>query len=256
MKKELIIIVGANGEIGTEYINSLKTNLNIEILAVTLSKPYHDPSINNIRVDVRDYEAIEQALAHINLQDYLRVIYLHSIGTDVFEWTNYPQKLYRKTIPESVYDSNVNTFKYLLRYLSEKLKRTNTELKVVQIAGVADKYGFMVIESFHECKKITRAYARDLCDLYPNISGLTINITSCITKSALEVRPFADTSKGWLTPQEVVSESISSILSSECGYQEINILKPLPSFNPQEYYENQDRIYEKWAKEIGIKKAM
>jgi hypothetical protein len=122
----------------------------------------------------------------------------------------------------------------------------------VIIAGVADKYTPFVIESFCEVKFILRQYIQSAVGLYPEwCSGLSINITSTITKSALAVRKFAQT-EFWLTPEEVVERSIEELVANKKGYKEIDIIKNSPQFI-KGYYENDKVLYEKWSKETGIR---
>jgi hypothetical protein len=127
-----------------------------------------------------------------------------------------------------------------------------TTLKISCIAGTADKYSPFVIESFCEAKYIVKQYIQSQCHLHPTwISGLSINVTSTITKSALAVRPHADTTY-WFLPEEIVKESFDVLLKRAFGYSEIDLVKESPHF-VEGYYENNHLLYEKWSRETGIK---
>ena len=73
----------------------------------------------------------------------------------------------------------------------------------IDFAGVSDKYSPFVIESFVEAKYILRQYIQSQCKIHDWISGLSINVTSTVTQSALKVRPYANT-EYWLSPSEFV----------------------------------------------------
>ncbi len=161
-----------------------------------------------------------------------------------------------QTIDPGVYDTNVNSFKYLFRYLLKRVCKLNEGgkdilLRTAIIAGTADKYTPFVIEDFCEAKFILREYIRSATGRFPEwCSGLSINVTSTVTKSALEVRPYAET-EFWLTADSVVDHSINELILKNTGYVEIDVIKPSPNFTPG-YYEDRDLLYEKWSKETSI----
>jgi len=150
----------------------------------------------------------------------------------------------------------VNSFKYLLRFLVKRVREVrqegkNIELKTAIIAGVSDKYSPFVIEGFCEVKFILREYIRSYVTRFPEwFSGLSINVTSTITKSALGVRPYANT-EFWLTPSDVVEKSYEQTVSNDEGYKELDVIKFSPEY-ADDYYENQEKLYIKWSKETGI----
>ena len=255
--KKLIIIAGAAGEIGSGYAKAISEK-NTDVIAVVRNKKlsFISPFIKEVLCHLDDEKSIEHAFSAISLEEYQEVTYLHTIGVAKFARRGYPFVKPMDTIDEDVYKTNVNSFKYLMRYLVKRIGRNNisrikTTLKLAMIGGVADKYAPFVIESFCEVKYIIRQYIQSQIVLHPTwVSGLSINITSTITTSALTVRPFANT-KYWLTPKEVVNQSLETLLENKEGYKEIDVIKKLPDFN-HGYYENNQMLYEKWSKETGI----
>ncbi len=257
-KKTLVIIAGAAGEIGTEYVKAfIEKGLNT--IGVIRNKRVEGVDSNlfeSVTCDLRSIKNIEIVFSRINLKEYNQIVYLHTIGSDKFNPRGYPDIKPMKTIDEDIYDTNVNSFKYLLRYLVSKIsvfniEENNIKLKVVIIAGVSDRYTPFVIEPFCEAKFILREYVRSYVGRFPDwFSGLSVNITSTITKSALSVRPKADT-KDWLSPKDVVTQSSDQITTMSKGYNEIDIIKYSGSFI-QGYYENNKLLYDKWSKETGI----
>ncbi len=256
--KKLVIVAGAAGEIGQAYIKKLLEK-EIEVLAILRNKDlsFENNNLRKIKINLDNEVDIDEKLSDIDIDSYGQIIYLHTIGVDKFDPRGYPEIKKMKTIPEDIYDTNVNSFKYLYRYLYRYLlKRINNngnqKLKVAIIAGAADKHTPFVIESFCESKFILREYIRSGIELYPEkVSGLSINITSTITDSALKVRPFAELTY-WLTPKEVAERSIDSLLESRNGYNQIDVIKHSPLFT-ENYYEDNELLYKKWSAETGIK---
>lgn len=257
--KTLIIIAGAAGEIGTEFCKKATEN-NIDCIgvirnnAVGLSSPF----LTQITCHLDDENSIIKAFASIDFSKYKKIVYLHTIGVDKFDPRGYPKIKPMDSIPSDVYNTNVNSFKYLLKYCVLRVKNLNEEnnkkikLKVAIIAGVADKHAPFVIESFCEAKYILRQYIQSCVGLYKGwFSGLSINVTSTITNSALKVRPHADTTF-WLKPSDVSEQSFSQLILGNSKYKEIDIIKNSPKFFTG-YYESNKILYEKWSKETGIK---
>lgn len=258
-KKQLVIIAGAAGEIGTEFTQKLVAN-NIETLGIIRNKPVSgidSPLFKTVACHLDNPEHVEQVFSQIDLARFDRIIYLHTIGTDKFDARGYPHIRPMKTIDEDIYNTNVNSFKYLLRFLGTEVRKLrnkgkNVELKTAIIAGVPDRYVPFVIEGFCEAKFILREYMRSYADRFPTwFSGLSINVTSTITKAALGVRPHADT-EFWLTPEDVAAISFAELVSSNQGYKELNVIKFSPEY-VDDYYENNEKLYTKWSKETGIK---
>jgi NADP-dependent 3-hydroxy acid dehydrogenase YdfG len=256
--KILAIIAGAAGEIGTTFCHFF-ANQQIDCIAVIRHKKLAIRSsyIQSIPCNLDIQKDIEEKFSAIRFENYDQVIYLHTIGVDKFNPRGYPAVHKMETIDPDVYNTNVNSFKYLMRFLVGKIESINKErtekttLKISCIAGVADKHAPFVIESFCEAKYIVKQYIQSQCSIHPTwISGLSINVTSTITKSALAVRPHADTTY-WFLPEEIVKESFDVLLKRVVGYSEIDLIKKSPNF-VDGYYENNHLLYEKWSRETGI----
>ncbi len=217
--KTVVIIAGVAGEIGTAFANKLTQN-NIHTIGIIRNKSVdaiQSGFFETVACHLDNPTHVAQVFSRIDLSQFDRIIYLHTIGVDKFNPRGYPNIKPMNTIDEDIYNTNVNSFKYLLKYLALKVRDLNNEgknieLKTAIIAGVSDKHGPFVIEGFCEAKMILREYIRSYLDRFPVwFSGLSINITSTITKAALAVRPYADTTY-WLSPEEVVEKSYDELL--------------------------------------------
>ena len=81
-----------------------------------------------IKCDLCDEKQIESVFSDIDFQKYSEVIYLHSIGIDKFDPRGFPNVKPMETIDVSVYNTNVNSFKYLLRYCVKRIKDVNEKI--------------------------------------------------------------------------------------------------------------------------------
>ena len=260
INKTLIVIAGAAGEIGTNYAKKFVTK-DVDVVAIIRNKQVEGIEAKNfmqVQCHLDNAASIQEAMASVDIESYAKVTLLHSIGVDKFNPRNYPNVTKLETIDPVVYDANVNSFKYVLRYIVKRVATANESgkdimMKTAILAGVGDKYAPFVIEDFCEAKMILRGYVRSYIDIYPDwFSGLSINITSTITEAAVAVRPNARL-QDWLTPEEVVDRSFDELQSNSHGYKEIDIVKFSNNFIAG-YYENDDLLYSKWSKETGIYK--
>ena len=258
-QKMLMIVAGAAGEIGTAFCReTIKNNIDCIGIARNSLINLNSPIFTQVVCNLQSEKSIQNAFVNVDFAKYKKIIYLHAIGTDKFEPRGYPNIQPIETIPEDVYNTNVNTFKYLLRYCVHRIKgsneknNSNTKFRVAIVAGVPDKYSPFVIESFCEAKFILRQYIQSSISMFPSwISGLSINVTSTITKAAVRMRPYADTTY-WLNPEEVVEKSFNELISKFSNYKEINITKDSPDYF-EGYYLSKEALYEKWSRETGIK---
>ncbi len=257
-KSTLLIIAGAAGEIGTEYCKAAIEN-QIDCIGIIRERKTGllSPRFKEIACHLDNIHDIEKAFSKINFASYERIIYLHTIGTDKFDPRGYPKIRAMNTIDPDVYHTNVNSFKYFLRFCAKQLAEINLakeekiSFRCAIVSGVADKYAPFVIESFCEAKFILRQYIQSYVHRHPDwISGLSINISSTITASALRVRPHADT-KYWLTPKDVVEKTFKMLLRKFKSYKEFDIIKYSPEF-VSNYYTDNKLLYSKWSKETGI----
>ncbi len=251
--KTLFIIGGASGEIGAEFVRRLIVSQ--QVIGISRENEL-DISSTNLRwlhFDLANPNETYKIVERMDFSKFARVVFIHSIGIDKFENIDYPRIDKIETIDPVVYNSNVNTYKYFATALIKKLGQerkggAKTQLTLAMIGSVADKHGLIFLTSFSESKNIVRGYMRDAVGRYPWVTSLAINISSTITKSALKIRPHADTTY-WLTPQEVVKKSLSTLLETTQGYKEINLYKKDPQYEP-DYYTNNDKVFRRWSKYV------
>ena len=248
--KDLIIIAGVTGEIGIDFANYYSKEYRVIGISRTGMQKDYD-NFEMLNMDLLNPEDVVEKLDTIDFDGVCNVTVLHSIGVDKFENTNYPKIEPINTIDEDVYNSNVNTFKNLVRPLIEKIEELREDgnrikLKLSMIASIADKHDVLMLTSFSESKNIVRSYMRNLSNNFSWVSAFVINVSSTVTKSALEVRPFSDT-KYWLTSKDIVSRSAKRLMSSKKEYTEIDVFKKNPAFE-KDYFSDNAKIFKRWAK--------
>ncbi len=151
--KKLLIVAGAAGEIGTEYCKmAIAHKVNCIGIVRNRRTGIKSPFFTEVVCGLDKEASIHESFADVDFSEYKEIIYLHTIGVDNFDPRGYPNIEPLKTIPLEIYDSNVNSFKYLLRYCGMKISALNDgrrdskiSLKIAIIAGVSDKYTPFVI---------------------------------------------------------------------------------------------------------------
>ncbi len=251
--KCIIVIAGASGEIGTAFVRKFVNRFPVIGISRTSKSREIHKNLSWIHVDLTKPIEVEKAFSDLDFSAYEKVILLHNVGLDKFENVNFPLIEPLRTIDEKVYDSNVNTYKYIASLFISKIEKervrgSKTELVLSSLAGVADKHGMIFLTSFVESKNIVRMYMQNATREFPWVSALVINVTSTVTKSALLVRPYAKIDSTWLLPQEVAEEAVPKLLRKKKGYSEVDIIKHDPHFD--DYYKSNKRMFKKWSREV------
>ncbi len=251
--KKLIIVAGASGEIGDVFLEKFSKLKNFDLIGISRGlKPIkHYDNLSWIHADLSKPDDLKIAFREVDFSKYKKVILIHSIGVDKFENTNFPKIEPLESIDSVVYQSNVNTYKYLTWIVIEKIeqaRKNGLKIKLIlsMLGSVADRHNVIFLTSFSESKNIVRAYIQNSVRQHNWISGLVINISSTITKSALNVRPHSDTTY-WLTPEDVVEKAFPKLVGINAGYKEMDIFKKDPNFE-KDYYNNHEKIYKRWSR--------
>lgn len=114
---KLVIVAGAGGEIGKEFCKKI-VDQKIDCLAIVRNKrvEIESPFFRETQCELTDMESVIRSFISIDFKKYREIIFLHTIGSDKFDPRGYPYIEPLETIPPEIYNSNVNSFKYLLRF--------------------------------------------------------------------------------------------------------------------------------------------
>lgn len=255
-KKKLVIITGANGSLGKAYLEKLRGVPDIECLGIVRpnpDKPNEDESV--VEADLLDEAAVAEQIARIDLSTISEVIFIHPVGKFRFEKSGKPNNDKDKDgIDDEVYRSNVETFynvvNPLLTKLSEQAALGNPiPLKLCAFGSISDRYEVPYWQSYSKAKEILRKFIRSLVGHKPNglVRGLLINLSSVDTENERKMRPNADRTY-WLKCDEIVEQTLPFLLEQGVFWQEVDVFKPDPSFDP-DYYRDLKKILKKWLRE-------
>jgi len=143
--KQCFIIAGANGEIGRGFVEKILPKHTVIAISKQHASQIHHPNLISVVVDLTKPEEVEKAFSGFDPTQYDQITFIHSIGIDKFENKQFPKIEPLETIDPVVYASNVNTYKYLARFLIKKIEAARkiklVTLKFVMIGSIADKYG-------------------------------------------------------------------------------------------------------------------
>jgi len=240
--KKLIIVSGANGSLGEEYLKNFSNKS--KFFSVGLSRRKPKKTIKNVEYffsDLLDLKKLEKEIKQINFEQASEIIFIHPVGEFKFEDNS------GKQLDKQVYDSNVLTFinvaNILLKYLEKDKK-----LIFCCFGSVSDKFDVPYWKSYTQSKKELKKIVKKLSQS-KNIRGVFVNVSTIFTGNENKLRPFADKTY-WLKPRKIVEESIKEIIFGKSGFIEIDVFEPDPDFK-NDYYLDHGSIYKKWKKEMG-----
>jgi nucleoside-diphosphate-sugar epimerase len=111
-KGVLVIVAGAAGEIGTEFIKKIiSENYNVVGIIRNSKVAIDHDNFETIQCSLDKDIDIQEKFDHLDLGRYSYVIYLHTIGVDKFNPRNYPNDVKMKNNDPDLYDTTVNSFK-------------------------------------------------------------------------------------------------------------------------------------------------
>ena len=245
MKDKLFLVTGASGKLGSVFIQNLK-KMGGNVVAFSRRK-IGAKNIAARVVNLLDKRAVMLSLDTIDFSAYAEIYLIHAVGK--FKFQEHVADISDRDgdgIDDEVYATNVLTLKNMLQCLLA-YHPTGAPIKVCAFASVSDKHDIPFWESYTKSKNIVRGYLKDLCDS-GRVQALVVNVSTVDTGNENNLRPKADKTY-WLQPQEIVSKALPKLMDLS-GYEEIDIIKEKPNFDPA-YYLNHEAILKKWKGEMG-----
>lgn len=230
----IAVVTGAGGEVGKAFLNCFRAE-EIECRGIT----HQDANL-------ADAIETENVLGSLDLRAYERIIFVHTVGRFKWEGNGIASgDADGDGIDDEVFESNVLTFKHVVRHLASLEKH----LTICNIGSISDRYGIPWWRSYSQAKNIVREQMQKLAKT-ETVRGISINVSTVQTTKECQLRPCAD-QRYWLSPDEMAKKAIPYILRGPTGYLEIDIFKDRPDFDPLEYYLNPVLVKERWLKEMG-----
>lgn len=259
---KLAIVTGANGALGRAYLNRLiNTSCVNSINCVGISRTNVREKIPGVTyiesTDLLDRENVRKKIdRELPLGNSGEVLFVHPVGRFKFEENQVPEVDHDLDgIDDEVYKSNVVTFRNVEDTLLELAKQQGlvTDFLLCGFGSVSDRYKVPYWLSYSRSKDILRQQISGKTrqnGAGPTVKGVFVNVSTVDTYNENTIRPYADKTY-WLKPDEIVDDSLQVILGqSRIRNLEMDIFKPMPGFDPEQYY-LPDNVLERWMREMG-----
>lgn len=247
MSKQLFIVTGAAGELGTLFIEKLIKRRE-HVIGISRSE-FSVSGVEIYKADLTDEVQIREALKNIHLETFQTINLIHPVGKFKFEKNHTEvQDDDKDGIDDEVYKTNVITLKNVIKDLMMGVNKTQ-KINVCAFASISDKHSIPFWKSYTKSKNIIRGYLKELCE-QNYIHALMVNVSTVDTGNENLLRPNADKTY-WLQPQEIVFETLPELVNIS-RYKEIDLYKEKPDFN-KDYYLDHEAILKKWEKEMKNK---
>lgn len=255
MNNQLVIITGANGRLGRAYLYHFSSKNDFDIISVSRSKEDDQPSVfKNIYADLLEQKNVKSEIDKIDFSVYKKIFLIHPVGKFKFQKNGiFEIDKDSNGIDDDVFSSNVVTLENILTPIIDRIKNTQTQIRVCAFGSISDRYDIPFWSSYSKSKNILRRILKSLSleeTLQDKISILFVNVSSVDTGNENKLRPHAD-KKFWLRPEEIVEKNMELLLSDFKGYKEIDTYNPIPDFDAN-YFHNNEKILKKWLKEMGM----
>lgn len=249
--KRLVIISGATGSLGREYLKHYSKEPGI--ICYGLTRREEKSPINGVRYLMSNLEnsvATREQIKKIDLNKIAEVSLIHPVGKFKFEANGLPEiDKIKDGIDDEVLTSNVDTFHNIVRPLIEQRKTYGAfPLKLIAFGSLSDNYHVPWWNSYTKSKLILRQEMMELSKRIPLVKSVFVNLCSVKTSNESKTRPYADT-RYWLSTQEVVAKSVQTIANTQQPYSEIDLFNPSPEYY-NDYYKNFDKLRNKWLREM------
>ena len=155
-------------------------------------------------------------------------------------------------IDDEVFASNVLTFLHIFNALKQKVEKIKgLRFTICAFGSISDKYNIPFWKSYTKSKDFLRGVIKSaaLNDKSKLIRAIFVNVSTTDTGNERNLRPYANR-KYWLKPKEIVKASLPLILKKKDIWNELNIYKPNPNFDPT-WYTNHENVLKRWEMQIG-----
>lgn len=227
-KKTLVIITGSNGKLGKAYFEKFE-NKGYSMLTIGRTG---NP---DFKVDLLNKKRVLEKLQKYDFSIYKKVIFIHPVGKFKFEKED-------GVLDIELFKSNVETFTCIFDYLLN----LDVEIVVVCFGSISDKYNVPFWRSYTYAKNFLRKLLK--YNKYHNVKSLFVNVSTVDTGNENKLRPHGK-KKYWLSVGEVVEETFTKITKISEKFEEVDVFKYNPEFDPS-YYSNKNAILQKWKDEM------
>ncbi|NCP72480.1 hypothetical protein GW835_03775 [archaeon] len=243
--QRLIIVTGATGDLGKEYVKVYSKLSENKVYAISRRKEdFPIEGVIYLNCDLENKDITLNEINKISLEHTTEIVFIHPVGKFKFEENGD----LINSIDQEIFKSNLDSFHNVLNPLLLLRKDKNILIKLIAFGSLSDSFNVPWWISYSKSKLALRADMKSISFSKKNICSLFLNLSSVKTFNEHKTRPFAETSF-WLSVDEIVKRSLSIIDSLKEKYTEINLYNNSPEYY-EGYYKDFNFLKEKWLKEM------
>ncbi len=251
-KLRLVVVTGVTGKLGETYLRSLVKYSGLKCVGVTRRNLKRYKKVHYVYADLLNKSQVNRVISSIDIRGFEEIILIHPVGMFKFEMFGFPGVDRDKDgIDDEVFASNVLTFLHIFKALKQKVEKTSgSRFTVCAFGSISDKYNIPFWKSYTKSKDFLREVIKSaaLNDKRKLTRGVFVNVSTTDTGNERNLRPYANR-KYWLKPKEIVRASLPVILEKKDIWNEINIHKPNPNFDPT-WYTNHENVLKRWETQM------
>lgn len=251
---KLVIITGATGKLGSEYLKSFQFRKGYKCLTLIRKPVKLAENVDSRFADLLNQEEVEKSLTDLNILQYNEIIFIHPIGMFKFERHGIPLLDKDKDgIDDEIFASNVKTFLNVFDIIKDKIKKQNskTKLTIFAFGSITHNYNIPFWQSYTKSKQYLKKIIKENIEKKSiKIKCIFVNVSTVDTGNERNLRPNANR-RYWLTTKEIVKISLKYLNKKANNWIEINIYKSHPEFDPT-WYTNHENVLKRWQEQMGI----
>ena len=235
---------GERGTLGNAYIEAYKHKP--DVTCVNFSRTsYRIESSENRVSDLLNEQQTKECIDNLSITGIEQIIFIHCVGKFKFEKEDSP------TIDSEVYTSNCRTFDNIARPLLQKIYGTDINVMLCGFGSISDKYNVPYWKSYSHAKKELKKKIKEYSTM-PQVSGLSVNVSSVNTPKENTLRPYAD-KRYWLDSKDIVDNTDRYVWQAAEKYCEIDIYIPDPYFQ-ETFFTDYRIVFNRWSQEMGLQR--
>ena len=253
VKKDLVIITGVTGAIGSALLEQYGQRKNTVIVGITRKSQTWKNFINKktgkiycgtllCAVEFEEKE-VKNFIAHIDVEEFARVTFIHCVGDYQFE----VDSVGNFTTENDKDGDGINDLVKFLSYdlfkwfAGNLMRKTKSQLDFVIFGSLADKYEPQSFKSWWQTMKKTEHFMSSV--ITEKIGFFRFDISSVLCPHELITRPFVFThtdadQTSWLSPSKLASEVIRALDTSNGGFHKNDMFEHWDGFS-SDYYQDE-----------------
>ena len=220
--RKLAVVVGASKELGHTFLEKLKAQ-GFECVGISLEAPQSKiAEVDYVQVDLRDYDATTKAMQKLSLEQYEKIVLVHSAGKYKFEMLGVAENdADGDGIDDEILHANVTTFKNVLKAVHEAAPKTGINFLIID--SVFNDHPVPYWQSYAKAKEQLATHARmQVAHKAYHFHGVHLKIASLKTNRP---SPAHGENTLLLDPAHVVETTLPHVIEPTTIWHELRILK-------------------------------